>query len=263
MKRSVISRFAVAVLLASSVATSIKAQSGQAGVPEAIEGVNERFAKAFSLGDAEAVAQLFTEDAVMLTPYMNLVKGRVAIADYMRRAFGQGLSEIEFETLEIEQAGDAAYEAGDYSAFKGDQRTDRGKYLVVWKRVGSDWLLYRYAMSTSIVGERPAGRVRPESIGSIDWNTTADAQNGLLDQEFTFHCPAGGRIAGVWGTDIYTYDSSICSAAVHEGLITAPEGGVVTIRMKGPLSTYVGTTRNGVISGGWNSGSSSSFEFVK
>jgi hypothetical protein len=71
-------------------------------------------------------------------------------------------------------------------------------------------------------------------------------------KESTCQCsavPAAGR---VWGTDIYTADSSICRAAVHAGVITMA-GGQVTVRGAAGCSAYLGTSRNGVESGQWGS----------
>ncbi|WP_161606841.1 LCCL domain-containing protein [Fortiea contorta] len=53
----------------------------------------------------------------------------------------------------------------------------------------------------------------------------------------------------------YTDDSSICSAAVHAGLMTTKQGGVVTIRIKPGQPSYSGTKRYGVNSqnyGSWD-----------
>ena len=89
----------------------------------------------------------------------------------------------------------------------------------------------------------------------ITWDTTAVELRGRLDQDFTYFCPPNGRVGTVWGTDIYTDDSSICSAAVHSGLIGAKEGGAIAIRIRPGESSYAGMTRNGVSSqdyGSWN-----------
>jgi hypothetical protein len=69
---------------------------------------------------------------------------------------------------------------------------------------------------------------------------------GRLDQGFSFNCQPNGQINNVWGSDLYTDDSSICSAAVHSGLITLREGGPVTIRMISGQGAYASTSRNGV-----------------
>ena len=56
------------------------------------------------------------------------------------------------------------------------------------------------------------------------------------------------------GDGTYTDDSSVCTAAVHAGLISLARGGSVTVQIRAGLSSYVGSTRNGVTSksyGGW------------
>jgi hypothetical protein len=49
----------------------------------------------------------------------------------------------------------------------------------------------------------------------------------------------------VWGTDVYTDDSHICSAARHAGVIGA-NGGSVRVTPQGGLQSFPGSTRNGV-----------------
>lgn len=60
-------------------------------------------------------------------------------------------------------------------------------------------------------------------------------------------CPAGcssGRT--VWGTDVYTDDSSVCRAAVHAGILDLEQGGVATLTILPGESRYLGTERNNV-----------------
>ncbi len=63
-------------------------------------------------------------------------------------------------------------------------------------------------------------------------------------------CVEGAATGMVWGTDIYTVDSSVCAAAVHAGAIAAT-GGVVTVVPAGGCPSYVATTRNGISAGSW------------
>jgi hypothetical protein len=97
----------------------------------------------------------------------------------------------------------------------------------------------------------------------VTWTTTVTNLRGQNGQPFAFLCPPNGAaIASVWGTDIYTDDSSVCIAAVHAGVIMFSSGGPVIIEIRPGQSSYTGTTRNGVVSssyGGW----SGSFAFVK
>jgi hypothetical protein len=56
---------------------------------------------------------------------------------------------------------------------------------------------------------------------------------------------------GIWGTGVYTIDSSICMAAVHSGAIPREAGGLVAVtRMPGQAS-YPSSTSNGVTSSAW------------
>ena len=108
----------------------------------------------------------------------------------------------------------------------------------------------------------PTPLVSEPAIPPLQWSDTASSLRGRLDQDFTYKCPSGGRVGAVYGTDVYTDDSSICSAAVHAGLITARDGGKVIIRIRPGEDSYVATDRNGVRSnryGGWGGG----FIFLK
>lgn len=62
----------------------------------------------------------------------------------------------------------------------------------------------------------------------------------------TYACQTNGRAYTVWGTDEYTGDSSICTAAVHAGLISFADGGAVTVEIRPGQASYAASTRNGV-----------------
>ena len=100
------------------------------------------------------------------------------------------------------------------------------------------------------------------SGGTITWSDDAAAYRGKDNLRFSFTLPAGGSNTGVWGTDVYTDDSSIGAAAVHAGVITFAAGGTVTIRILPGRSSYTGSTRNGVTSLDYTDWDGS-FEFVK
>lgn len=65
-------------------------------------------------------------------------------------------------------------------------------------------------------------------------------------EQFEYACPVGGTLRFVWGTDVYTDDSSVCTAGVHVGVITLEEGGTVTIEIRPGQDSYVASERNGV-----------------
>jgi hypothetical protein len=85
--------------------------------------------------------------------------------------------------------------------------------------------------------------------GQVDWTTTAKGLAGSPIQELTVTCPPGGSPESIWGTDIYSDDSSICAAAVHAGVITLAKGGPVTLRAGRAQRSLAASKRNGVESG--------------
>jgi hypothetical protein len=58
----------------------------------------------------------------------------------------------------------------------------------------------------------------------------------------------GAADGPLWGTDVYTGDSSLAAAAVHAGLANVGETKVIRVTIVQPLSQYTGSTRNGVTS---------------
>ena len=96
----------------------------------------------------------------------------------------------------------------------------------------------------------------------VSWDTGAGKWQGFWGRRETVLCPSGGEPEFAFGTDIYTDDSSICTAAVHAGLITPVEGGPVTIEMRPDQGQYGGSKRNGVTTHSWIDVWTGSFVFV-
>ncbi len=77
--------------------------------------------------------------------------------------------------------------------------------------------------------------------GPTGWNgdlTTLRGQNGT---KVRFTCEPNGQISTVWGSNPYTDDSSVCTAAVHSGLFTVESGGSVVVQIAPGQPTYLGT----------------------
>ena len=98
---------------------------------------------------------------------------------------------------------------------------------------------------------------------AITWTTGGGKWVGYWGRRESVLCPAGGHIEGAWGTDIYTDDSSICTAAVHAGLLSATDGGPVTIEMRPDAGQYLGSMRNGVRTGDWMEPWTGAYVFIR
>jgi hypothetical protein len=100
--------------------------------------------------------------------------------------------------------------------------------------------------------------------------TPAPATLAAFQQQFgkelTFNLTGytpGGQQPTLWGTDLYTLDSSLAAAAVHAGV--AKPGEVVSVRVRIVQSPpqYVASFRNGVNSTAYGNFPSGAFEFVR
>jgi len=127
-----------------------------------IKGLNEQFVEAFKTRDFSAVANMFTDDAVMLPPRRNIITGKSKIQSFWTRS--KRLHELKFDTDSVTTlGGDVVREIGTLrmlvgrggggraseddidassdQAERGKIREVLGKYVFVWRKVGGDWKL--------------------------------------------------------------------------------------------------------------------------
>ena len=106
-----------------------------------------QFLAGVEAGDAAAMAALFTEDGTVFPPNAEAVKGKAAIQEFWAAFLAEGVENLTVNTLEVGGGGDVAYEVGEYSLTisgeGGESITDRGRYVVIFKR-GTDgaWMVH-------------------------------------------------------------------------------------------------------------------------
>lgn len=118
-----------------------------AQVRQEIEAANLRFGEAARLGDATALAMLYTEDARILPPNSEMIQGREGIEAFWGGGFQMGITDIVLTTVDVLGMGDMFCEIGkavvSIQPEGMDAIEDMVKYLVVWKK-GEDgmWRLH-------------------------------------------------------------------------------------------------------------------------
>jgi uncharacterized protein (TIGR02246 family) len=113
--------------------------------------LNDAWAAAFNKGDASAVAAMYTEDAFVLPPGAEMVKGRAAIEAFWRQA-AQQIGDAKLTTVDVLPLGPrAAREIGTVSLKSKSQPPQEitAKYAVVWRKVGGKWKLATDIWNTS------------------------------------------------------------------------------------------------------------------
>lgn len=98
----------------------------------------------FNAGNMAAIGPLYTEDCVFMVPGAPAMTGRQAVIDAMAGLKADGTARLETWRVEVQVDGGAgAVEHGGYRMFDAaDTETDRGKYIVLWRKAAGFWLLH-------------------------------------------------------------------------------------------------------------------------
>lgn len=114
-----------------------------------IERSNRRFEQGVASGNAEAIASIYTANAIIMPPDSPPLRGRAAIRDYMTNLIGSGNLSVDIETVEVNRFDDVAVERSNLTISAGGEIVDRGKALVIWQLVDGEWLYARDMWSSN------------------------------------------------------------------------------------------------------------------
>jgi len=104
----------------------------------------ETWVERYAANDAAGVAALYTEDAQLLPPDMEIVSGRAAIQEFVAKTNPPGGPAFEIATVETLVFGNYAHRQGSFKV-KGPngEALEAGKFIELWKKVDGQWLIYR------------------------------------------------------------------------------------------------------------------------
>jgi uncharacterized protein (TIGR02246 family) len=123
----------------------------QSLAPEAFpQDVADAWVERYAANDAAGVAALYSEDAQLLPPDMEIVSGRAAIQEFIAKTNPPGGPEFEIATIETRVFGDYAHRQGSFTV-KGPDGTpiESGKFIELWKKVDGKWLIHRDMWSSN------------------------------------------------------------------------------------------------------------------
>lgn len=108
---------------------------------ESIPRLIKAFADAFNKGDADAIANIYSEDAQLLVPDASTIRGRSAIADFWADGI-RDATDGKLKADDVQPLGpDAALVIGTYSEkLRAPPSTvEAGKYVMLWRKIGGEW----------------------------------------------------------------------------------------------------------------------------
>ncbi len=122
-----------------------------ADIHAAIRTANDSVESTFGQGDAAGMADLYTDNGMLLPTGSDFVKGKQAIAAFWQGAMDMGIKNAKLDIVEVEQHGDTAIEMGQYTLSSADDQVmDAGKYVVIWKHEDDTWKLHRDIWNSSL-----------------------------------------------------------------------------------------------------------------
>ena len=120
-----------------------------------IRKADDVFQTNFKNGDAAAVAELYTQNGMLLPGGSDFIKGKNAIRDFWRGAMDMGIKQARLDIRETELCGETAIEVGEYRLSGSDGGVlDQGKYIVIWKQEDGQWKLHRDIWNTSMPAQK-------------------------------------------------------------------------------------------------------------
>jgi len=131
------------------------ARAADGGAKAGIEAGNRKFEEAVAKGDAAAIAKLYAEDAEILPPNSPPLKGREAIQKEFAGLVG-AFKKITLKTREVHPLGNLALEVSSWKLEDASGKGPEGKAMVLWKKTGSTWQLYRDMWSGNAPPPPPA-----------------------------------------------------------------------------------------------------------
>jgi uncharacterized protein (TIGR02246 family) len=113
----------------------------------ALEEANVKFGEVVRQGDAAALAALYTDDATLLPPDIEMIQGKQGIEGFWSGGFQMGIKDAVLTTVDVFGSGDLAYEIGKFTLKiqpEGQEPIEqKGKYVVVWKKTADgSWKLH-------------------------------------------------------------------------------------------------------------------------
>ena len=111
-----------------------------------IDKQNAKYMEFFNNGDASGVADLHVDEAIVMPPHTDLIKGKEAIKQAISDEISAGATDLVFTTLDMYGNEDYVTEVGRFSLNIKDNgkivMNDSGKYICIWKQVSkNNWLI--------------------------------------------------------------------------------------------------------------------------
>jgi ketosteroid isomerase-like protein len=113
---------------------------------EGMQDINDTFTEGLRAGDARTLSQVYAENALLMVPNGEIVRGRNDIEEYYQDVMALGFHDHAYERIALEERADLGYEAAQFTMFtkneQGKVRETRGKHLLILKYFDDRWWVH-------------------------------------------------------------------------------------------------------------------------
>ena len=136
--------FVICILCVAAICSCARTSTLPADVTSALE-------MAITNRDLKASVAVFAEDAQILPQHGPTIRGREEIEAYLQETMAPN-AQYDTDTEMTLVSGDLAVEQGRYRIRNVRRGSDveEGKYVNVWRHVGTEWKLYRMIYNTDV-----------------------------------------------------------------------------------------------------------------
>ena len=94
-------------------------------------------------GDPSFVINSHTDDAIQFMPNGTEIVGKEALKVLYKNVAAYGVDIESIPTTVEKLSNDIAIEVGIFTSTMKTGKRNKGKYILIWKKVGNDWKIYK------------------------------------------------------------------------------------------------------------------------
>jgi ketosteroid isomerase-like protein len=112
-------------------------------IKQIIVKTNENVRTTLKNGDPNYVLSIHTQDAIQFLSDGTEVVGIAALKTFYEKIASMGI-DIKSTTISVEKlTDDTAFEVGTFISTLKSGTQSKGKYIIIWKKVGENWRIYK------------------------------------------------------------------------------------------------------------------------